>query len=165
MSDEHDGDMKHKSYIETVKQLVTAGWGKQFPTDKDAQQDLLKSMDLSGACLMALISRVEAFLDALTNSEIEVRRQRMKLVVESQTNKWVDWRVDKHGPMPNSVYYWVQSKERENLGRCLESGGWSLRNIWFDTCLPEKGTQARREYDAWMRRKAKSQAKQPSHAD
>ena len=146
--------MKHASYVDTVKQIAASNWGKQFETDEEAQRELLNSMDLSGACLLGIVRRIDRFLSVLAGETVKDSIAMLSQKVDEKIDKFVDPRVAEHGPCPKAVMWYLRSEMQEQVGRSVLYG--EIPTYVYEPALPPKGTAARKEYDKWMRRKVAS---------
>ena len=146
--------MKHISYEETVKQILASNWGKKFETDEDAQRELLKSMDLSGACLLGIVRRIDRFLSVLAEDTVNDSIAILSQKVNERIDEFVASRVVEHGPCPKEVIVHLQSEMQQQIGRSVLNG--EIPMYVYEPFLPPKGTAARKEYDKWMRRKLTS---------
>lgn len=146
--------MPHKPYLETVRQLVSGAWGQDFPTDEAAQKNLLANLDLSGACGLAILNRIDTFIDALTNNAMSRRFASLQSNSSRWIQDWLETREEKHGEAPKEVRDWLLRGVHQCIGRDVKYGNIpSGDHFWIE--LPEKGTASRKAYDNWMRRKIK----------
>ena len=142
-------------FHETVKRLVNADYGLEFESSEQAEKDLLKDIDLSGACLLTILQSVSGVVEVVAEhlcDKIAIKhRQKMRACYKNT----IDELEAKHGPCPESVGYHI----RDSI---MRYNGWNLWNgimPSYASCnpVPEKGTAARKDYDAWKRKKVKKQ--------
>lgn len=150
--------MAHKSYVDIAKQIAAAGWGKEFDDDNAAQVSLLKDVDLSGACLLGILRRIDLVLDALTESVVSEKSIELRRKAQVAKKRWIAKREEAHGPCPDDLKYWLDQQV------CIAVGSYMLNGVisshvssYFG--MPEKGTEDRKIYDRWMRRKKPTQSK------
>jgi|GEM_PF-6028707 len=147
--------MKHARYVDTVKQIAASNWGKQFETDEQAQQELLKSIDLSGACLLGIVRRIDRFLSLLARETVQDSILMLSQDIDKKIDEFVAPRVAKHGPCPPKVMVYLHSEMLEHVGASVLYGEKIPTHV-YEPVLPRKGTVARKEYDKWIRRKVAS---------
>ena len=70
--------------------------------------------------------------------------------VTASINHWTKAREEKHGPIPPAVAEWLWGERSRLVGRAIES----VYRIVHGPEVPAKGTEARKAYDRWMKRKA-----------
>ena len=149
--------MEHVRYIDSVKKMAASNWGRKFENDEAAQLHLLKDIDLSGACLLGIVSRIDKFLALLAEETIRTSLAGLDQRVEAEIKCFIDSRVTKHGPCPFTVLRWFRLVMFEEVGRRVlidkEIPAWI-----GPPSLPPKGTVVRKEYDKWVRRKVTPKA-------
>jgi hypothetical protein len=143
-------------FTETAKKLVTENWGRINDSSDEAVSSHLKTLDASGLCLMLLANRVEKVIEALTCDYIREQAEKAIDKRDKIISEWISEREARHGKCPDSV-------RRDLRMQFSASMGWTVLVSWsldsgFSPSIPELGTRARKDYDAWMRRKPKSAA-------
>jgi hypothetical protein len=149
--------MKHVPYVDAVKKIAASNWGSKFETDEDAQRHLLKSVDLSSACLIGIVKRIDSFLAALAEETIRQSLVELDQLMETEIKCFIESRVEKHGPCPLVVWRYLRSSMHEEVGRRIHYDR-EIPTHLFPLSLPPKGTAARKEYDKWVRRKVAPKA-------
>ena len=155
--------MEHKAYLDTVKQLAAAKWGKQYEDDKAAQRALIKEIDLSGACLLGIIQRIDAVLDALTETAISKRCSDIRVRANATISTWIAEQEKLHGECPYSVRRWAERCVHESLGfELIHYDGLPSRDYTYALreWRPAKDTPLRKEFDKWKRKKIKPAAQE-----
>jgi hypothetical protein len=145
--------MKHVTYMDTAKQIASGQWGKKHETDEDAQRDLLKSIDLSGACLLNIMNRLDGFLAALAEESMKGSFSKIITQRDEIIDFFVAQRSEDHGPCPPEVMRYLYDCLCQQAGHILFRG--SIPTYLWSPQLPPKGTEARKAYDNWMRTKVK----------
>jgi hypothetical protein len=144
--------MKHVTYVDAVKKMAASNWGRQFETDEAAQRHLLKDIDLSGACLLGIVSRIDKFLALLAEETVRASLAGLDQRVEAEIKCFVESRVAKHGPCPFTVLRYLRLIMFEEVGRRVLID--KEIPVWIGPPpLPPRGTVERKEYDKWVRRK------------
>ena len=144
--------MKHITFSETAKKIAASDWGKKFESDQEAQAELIKSLDLSGACLLEILRRVDNVISSLIQVTVADSVRELHLMMEREINQFVASREEKHGPCPFAVKEHFENSMMRQVGRRLMHG-YEIPACLYEPRIPPKGTPVRDEYDKWMRKR------------
>jgi hypothetical protein len=156
-------DNKCFSLAETAKNIARLRYGKTHSSQEEADRDLLRKADLGDACLLAMVNPVcemssilKDVVDAVADVTLERRRRQLWTITHERLEEFVSERELQHGPCPRIVRLALLNTMYMANGRDFIRGAFSggiSSAVYPD--LPEKGTEARKEYDRWMKRKPK----------
>jgi len=157
MSDENE----HYRYLETIDRLSRSGWGKKYDSPEDADKDMMNNEDLPGFCLLEIVRKINVFIDYLTRDEMKRIVKEALDHVYSDFEERINDREIIHGPCPQSVKRAIKHNLNASIGdrMCWSKSFVNIGCSDLSYYLPEKGTDARREYNKWMKRKVKKSEK------
>lgn len=144
--------MPHFSYRKTAERLAKSNWGGNFADEKAAEEKLLEGVDLTGACLLALMNRLDRIVKAIYDEQTNREKNSIRDEVWHQFNDFISNKETKHGPCPMIVSKALHHSTRLEMSDNYFHG---YDHISCTITLPEKGTKARSEYNKWMKRKAR----------
>jgi hypothetical protein len=152
-------DVNHHKHSDTIEKLLGSEWGGEYSTSDDAIRAMLCSPQFSGHAILTLVSRLDEIVRSLAMPAMKRLLQETESKADVEVQRFFHEREHAHGPCPESVKYWVNERKAAAIGWHFQNwrpGCGPYLNLWR---LPAKGTATRKDYDAWMRRKAQTVAK------
>jgi hypothetical protein len=155
--------MPHYSYAEIAKWLVEHGWGSDQCED---EREIAKGLgregigDITGLGILKTLIDIQTMVrevqEAIAVPILKRYPQKLRKLAEETYADFMNWREDAHGVAPHSVVNYVWDLAVRRIG--IQAITTPLNEIdfgrWYGQFpLPDKGTEVRKDYDRWMRRK------------
>jgi hypothetical protein len=149
--------MKHFTSIQTIRSVAKGSWGKPFENEAAAESDIANDpQNMTAFALLSLVNRAEEFIATFSD---HILRQHSRAVNEyycESRGRKLDEMFKKHGHAPwELVEYWDDDYQRRIGNALLYQRTGCGREYDYITSRPPPGTELRRIYDRWKRRRVK----------
>jgi len=142
------------SYAQIGRYLSEHSYGVVSDTIEDAARKTSRE-DARTYAVFALLERVEGLFNGLVEPVIRQKATKLHAEMVEHFTEQIRERELKHGPCPYIVEKALFREAKRNLASCISESRWQgvleYSYDWIEP--PEKGTEARKEYDRWMKRK------------
>lgn len=152
--------MPHCTFTEILDSLLDGSWGQNVESPKELAQKVMRSRTptVSDVCLMSIARILRDTLRALT----EVSSQNIINDALRKHHRNVDIQIQElealHGPCDDALRdYLCQEAVIRTLSSVASrmSSGWRFGHHTSLVAPPERGTEMRKKWDRWIRRRAK----------
>jgi hypothetical protein len=144
---------KHYTTPDQARLYLRDGVGRKYSSDDEAR--FVQADQLSGAMLALIAQTLIGFEEAIALPFIKRRMKQLELSADREFEKQIASREAKHGECPEDLRRYLRSTFYDmrlyQIEWALESG-----NVSNFIEAPAKHHPLRKDYDRWMRRKAKN---------
>ena len=155
--------MPHKRHAETAKRIYQTEYGVNVETNAQADKWLLdKPETLTAFAVMNLSQQFADVVESIVAPLLIARLRTISEAFSAEVSRRKAEMIKLHGPMPFYVSEWISREARADLAdRLLNTyfHGLASGSSFDYHKRPPKGSDLRREYDAYMRRKVKPASK------
>lgn len=147
--------MAHQRHLDTIEGIKKTGWGKKFDQPLDAEKDLIESPAFAGWAVLSVGNKIDQIVDDFTRPRFRRMLREITGALDAERRRRIQLIEERHGPMPVNVRSWIVREFYAACGRCfweIDDPHWTVAMVgWHER--PPKGSDLRKEYDAYMRRK------------
>lgn len=147
--------MAHQKHLDTIEGIKKTGWGKNFDQPGDAEKDLIESPQFAAWAVLSVGNQLEQIVEDFTHARMKRALGKFTSDFQATMKARIRSLETAHGEMPDNVRLWILDLGYAELGRNLwrmADGFWKMDFLSWHS-RPPKGSDLRREYDAYMRRK------------